>query len=88
MERVTVGIARSRYGSEDIVCLIVTSRSAVAGGISVLAFADLIRIGDDNNVRCSGLVQVPDVDQLKNYALREVREKQVSPLLRPNGDQP
>ena len=65
----------------DIVRLTVMSRSAVAGGISRLASVDLIRIGDDNSERFSGLVHVPDVDRLKDYALSEVREKQVRPLL-------
>ena len=65
----------------DIVRLTVMSRSAVAGGISRLTSADLIRIGDDNSERFSGLVHVPDVDRLKDYALSEVREKQVRPLL-------
>ena len=68
----------------DIVRLTVMSRSAVAGGISRLATSDLIGIGDDTNERFSGLIRVPDVDRLKDYALGEVREKQVSPLLRPN----
>ena len=65
----------------DIVRLTVMSRSAVAGGISRLTSADLIRIGDDNSERYSGLVHVPDVVRLKDYALSEVREKQVRPLL-------
>ena len=68
----------------DIVRLTVMSRSAVAGGISTLASAGLIRIGDENSERFSGLVHVPDVDQLKEYALSEVREKQVRPLLPSN----
>ena len=55
--------------------------SIVAGGIVTLAGADLIRIGDDDSERFSGLVHVLDVDRLKDYALREVREKQVRPLL-------
>ena len=71
----------------NLVRLTVMSRSAVAGGISRLASAGLIGIGDDNNERFSGQVQVPDVDQLKNYALSEVREKQVRPLLRTNEEQ-
>ena len=65
----------------DIVRLTVMSRSAVAGGISRLSSADLIRIGDESSERFSGLVHVPDVDRLKDYALSEVREKQVRPLL-------
>ena len=68
----------------DIGRLTVMSRSAVAGGISTLAAADLIRIGDDNSDRFSGSVHVPDVDRLKDYALGEVREKQVRPLLPSN----
>ena len=68
----------------DIVRLTVMSRSAVAGGISRLTSTGLIRIGDDNSERFSGLVHVPDVDRLKDYALNEVREKQVRPLLPSN----
>ena len=48
----------------DIVRLTVMSRSAVAGGIPTLAAEELIRIGDDNSERFSGLVHVPDVDRL------------------------
>ncbi len=65
----------------DIVRLTTMSRSAVAGGISTLASDDLVRIGDENSERFSGLVYVPDVDRLKDYALSEVREKQVRPLI-------
>ena len=57
------------------------SRSAVASGISTLADEELIRIGDSNSERFSGFVSVPDVGLLKDYALSEVREKQVRPLL-------
>ena len=70
----------------DIVRLTVMSRSAVASGISRLAADELIRIGDDNSERFSGLVSVPDVSRLKEYALSEVREKQVRPLLRSEAD--
>ena len=70
----------------DIVRLTVMSRSAVAGGISRLAAADLIRVGDEESERFSGLVHVPDVDRLKDYVLSEVCEKQVRPLLRSNDD--
>ncbi len=65
----------------EIVRLTVMSRSAVAGGISTLTSAGLIRIGDENSERFSGIVNVPDVDQLKDYALSEVRDRQVRPLL-------
>lgn len=70
----------------EIVRLTVMSRSAVAGGIAALTSDGLIRIGDENSDRFSGFVYVPDVDQLKNYALSEVREKQVRPLLPPTTD--
>ena len=66
----------------DIVRLTVMSRSAVASGVSSLVSANVIRIGDYNSERFTGLVLVPDVDQLKDYALREVREREVRPLLR------
>lgn len=65
----------------DIVRLTVMSRSAVAGGISILTASDLIRNGDDNTESFSGVVHAPDVDRLKDYALGEVREKQIRPLL-------
>ena len=65
----------------DIVRLTVMSRSAVAGGISILTSSGLIRIGDDNKERFSGVVHVPNVDRLKDYAHGEVRDKQIRPLL-------
>ena len=68
----------------DIVRLTVMSRSAVASGVSSLASAKAIRIGDDNSERFTGLVHVPDVERLKDYALSEVREKEVRPLVRQN----
>lgn len=68
----------------DIVRLTVMSRSAVASGVSSLASAKAIRIGDDNSERFTGLVHVPDVERLKDYALSEVREREVRPLLRQN----
>ncbi len=70
----------------DIVRLTVMSRSAVAAGISKLASAKVVRIGDNNSERFAGRVNVPEVDRLKDYALSEVREKQVRPLLRSNED--
>ena len=65
----------------DIVRLTTMSRSAVAGGISTLASSALIRIGHETSERFSGTVHVPDVDRLKDYALSEVRERQVRPLI-------
>ncbi|MXX93043.1 MAG: Crp/Fnr family transcriptional regulator [Chloroflexi bacterium] len=64
--------------------LTVMSRSAVANGISTLAHEELIRIGDEDSERFSGLINVPDVDRLKEFVFGEVREKQVRPLLPPD----
>lgn len=69
----------------DIVRLTAMSRSAVASGISRLASTKVIHLGT-NSERFAGLIYVPDVDRLKDYALSEVREKQVRPLLRSNQD--
>lgn len=69
---------------QELVRLTVLSRSAVASGISALAEKELIRTGNADSERFSGLVNVPDVDRLKDYALSEVREKQVRPLLPTN----
>ena len=71
---------------QDIVRLTVLSRSAVASGISSLVSAKIIRVGDDNRGRFTGVVHVPEVDQLKNHAFNEVREKEIRPLLRQNED--
>ena len=65
----------------DLVRLTVMSRSGVAAGISGLVSAAVVRIGNSDVQRFAGLVHVPDVDRLKDYALNEVREKQVRPLL-------
>ena len=66
----------------DIARLTVLSRSAVASGISTLASARVIRVGDDNSERFTGAIHVPDVEQLKAQAFNDVREKEVRPVLR------
>ena len=76
-----------RVRQRDIVRLTVLSRSAVASGISNLVSAKVIRIGDNNSERFTGLVHVPDVELLKEHAFSEVREKEVRPLLRQSEDQ-
>jgi len=75
-----------RVLQRDIVRLTVMSRSAVASGLSSLVSAEVIRIGTDNSERFTGLVQVPDVEKLKDLALSEVREREVRPLLRQSED--
>ena len=84
-----LALAGEDYGLEreiavrqrDIVRLTVMSRSAVAGGISKLTSIELIRSGNKSD-RFTGLIRVPDVGRLKDYALREVRGKQIRPLIR------
>lgn len=66
----------------DIARLTVLSRSGVAAGIAKLVSANVVRIGNNNSERFAGRLRVPEVDLLKAYALNEVREKQVRPLLR------
>ena len=66
----------------DIARLTVMSRSAVAAGISSLTSAGAISIGDDDSERFTGSVRVPDVANLKEHALSEVRLKEVRPLVR------
>ena len=70
----------------DIARLTVMSRSAVASGLSSLVSANVIRIGTDNGDRFAGLVHVPNVEQLKDYALSELREREVRLLLRQSED--
>ena len=66
-----------RVRHRDIVRLTAMSRSAVSGGIYRLTAADIIRTGDGISERFSGLVQVPYVDRLKDFALGAVGAKQV-----------
>lgn len=65
----------------DLVRLTVMSRSAVAAGVAVLAADRVIRIGSRPSERFRGIVQIPDVDRLKQAALADVREREVRPLL-------
>ena len=74
-----------RVLQRDVVRLTVMSRSAVASGLSSLVSAQVIRIGTDKSARFTGLVHVPDVEKLKEFALSEVREREVRPLL-PQGE--
>lgn len=75
-----------RVRQRDIARLTVLSRSAVATGISNLVSANVIRNGAHDSERFTGLVYVPDVEQLKERAFSEVLEKEVRPLLRQHED--
>lgn len=65
----------------DLVRLTVMSRSAVAAGVTILATKKVIEVGSDPNERFRGVVQIPDVDRLKQAALEDVREREVRPLI-------
>ena len=65
---------------KDLVRLTTMSRSAVADGLAQLARAGAIRLHRDGRVRFTGLVPVPDVEQLKNAAFSEVRDRTIARL--------
>ena len=66
---------------KDLVRLTTLSRSAVADGLSELVRSGAIVFGGDRGTRFMGIVQVPDVDILKDQAFTEVRNREVRPLL-------
>ena len=72
---------------KDLVRLTTMSRSAVADGLTSLAAAETIRVGNEPSARFAGVVLVPDVDRLKDHAFTEVRDRAIHPLLaRPDDD--
>ena len=72
---------------KDLVRLTTLSRSAVADGLSELVQAGAIVFGGGRGTRFMGIVQVPDVDILKDRAFIEVRNREVRPLLAPQDDE-
>ena len=66
---------------KDLTRLTVMSRSAVADGLAALAKANVIRLGGNRTSRFTGVVVVPDVDLLKDYAFAEVRDREIRSLL-------
>ena len=66
---------------KDLVRLTTMSRSAVADGLTALAGAEAIRVGNEPSARFAGVVLVPDVDRLKDHAFAEVRDRAIHPLL-------
>ena len=62
---------------KDLGRLTTLSRSAVADGLTALAEAKVISLGNDRPARFSGVVQVPDVDRLKAQAFSEVRSQAI-----------
>lgn len=65
----------------DLVRLTVMSRSAVAAGVAILAAKEVIKVGSNQSERFKGIVEIPDVDRLKQAALEYVREREVRPLI-------
>ena len=72
---------------KDLTRLTAMSRSAVADGLSALVKADVIQLGGRSSSRFSGVVEIPDVDPLKDYAFSEVRDKEIRSLLAPSDDE-
>ena len=66
---------------KDLIRLTTMSRSAVADGLSLLLKAGVIGLGGDRPSRFSGMVLVPEVDSLKEYAFAEVRDKDIRSLI-------
>ncbi len=66
---------------KDIGRLTTMSRSAVAAGLAELAEAGAITWGDAASGRFKGEVSVPDVESLKERAFRDVREREIGPLI-------
>ena len=66
---------------KDLVRLTTMSRSAVADGLAQLAREGAIRLYHDGGVRFTGLVLVPDVEQLKTAAFSEVRDRTIARLV-------
>ncbi len=70
---------------KDIGRLTTMSRSAVAAGMAELAEAGAITWGDATSARFKGEVEVPDVELLKEQAFRDVREREIGPLIAGRG---
>ena len=72
---------------KDLTRLTAMSRSAVADGLAALVKAEVIQLGGRNSSRFSGVIEIPDVDPLKEHAFAEVRDKEIRALLaRPNDE--
>ncbi len=72
---------------KDLARLTTLSRSAVADGLTALLEVDAIRLGGDRTSRFAGVVLVPDVNDLKDHAFADVRDRGIRPLLsRPEND--
>ena len=66
---------------KDLTRLTAMSRSAVADGLTALANARVIHLGNARKSRFAGVVMVPDVDLLKDHAFAEVKGREIRPLL-------
>ena len=66
---------------KDLTRLTAMSRSAVADGLAALVKAEVIQLGGRSSSRFSGVVEIPDVDPLKEHAFAEVRDKEIRALL-------
>ena len=66
---------------KDLTRLTAMSRSAVADGLTALANAQVIHLGNARTSRFAGVVMVPDVDLLKDHAFAEVKGREIRSLL-------
>jgi len=66
---------------KDLVRLTTMSRSAVADGLTSLTTAGIISFGEDQRSRFGGIVNVPNVDLLKDQAFAEVRDRDIRQLI-------
>ena len=66
---------------KDLTRLTAMSRSAVADGLTTLANAQVIRLGNARTTRFAGVVIVPNVDLLKEYAFEVIMGREIRSLL-------
>ena len=70
----------------DLARLTTMSRFAVADGLGTLKDAEAITYGSGSPTRFVGTVHVPDVENLKDQALVEVRDRVIRPLILPSDE--
>ena len=66
---------------KDLTRLTAMSRSAVADGLTALANARVIHLGNARTSRFAGIVMIPDVDLLKEHAFEVIKGREIRSLL-------
>ena len=81
LEGTDYGEARTiNLRQKDLARLTSMSRSAVADGLATLSDARVVQLAGRAS-RFAGVVEVPDVDHLKQHAFEDIREREIRPLL-------